>query len=317
MFLSPNFILFFTIEFLIATYFVFVLIILSILLKYFDKRLYNEKQFNIEKKTYLINSYINMLLLIKIVLFFQYFFIMDQLSDFIPGAMCAIGSHNAFSPSYYLIFLKIFVLFLSFYWIVIHRIDIKYPDLPYTKIKIVFAIILCVAILSEFIFEIIVFYHIDPGKIVSCCGTFFSEEGKLSGILGTNKNILIVAHFVIYFAQYIFREKKFGFAILSVLFFYVSIILLIVFHSPYIYQEPSHRCPFCILKKDYYYIGYIIYLILLTGLLLGIGRLFIYKIIGEDFVNWSRYSLLANLFYIVLVYFIVLKYFMVNGVWLF
>lgn len=317
MFLSPNIILFFTVEFFIFVYFIFVLMVSLKLLKQFDKTVYNEKQFNIEKKIYLINGYINVLLVVKIILFFQYFFIMDQISQFIPGAMCAIGSHNAFTPSYCLIFLKILVLFLSFYWIVVHRVDIKYPILPYTKIKLIFTIVICVAIFCEIIFEIVVFYYIDPNKIVSCCGTLFSEDGKLPGILGMRREILIVAHFFIYFVAYIFRDKKFVFAILSVLFFAISIVLLIVFHSSYIYQEPSHRCPFCILQKDYYYIGYFIYFILLVGFLFGTGRFFIHKIIGEDFVRWSKYSLLANLFYILLVYFIVLKYFMVNGVWLF
>jgi hypothetical protein len=41
--------------------------------------------------------------------------------------------------------------------------------------------------------------------------------------------------------------------------------------SCYIYELPTHHCPFCILQKEYGYIGYLIYLTLLGGAIAGLS----------------------------------------------
>jgi hypothetical protein len=34
---------------------------------------------------------------------------------------------------------------------------------------------------------------------------------------------------------------------------------------------PTHHCPFCVLQKDYYYIGYPMYIALLSGVISGLS----------------------------------------------
>ena len=41
--------------------------------------------------------------------------------------------------------------------------------------------------------------------------------------------------------------------------------------SSYIYAMPFHKCPFCILKREYHFIGYLLYATLLGGAVAGIG----------------------------------------------
>jgi len=41
--------------------------------------------------------------------------------------------------------------------------------------------------------------------------------------------------------------------------------------SCYIYELPTHHCPFCILQKEYGYIGYLIYVTLLGGAIAGLS----------------------------------------------
>ena len=56
---------------------------------------------------------------------------------------------------------------------------------------------------------------------------------------------------------------------MSVITFIVSVSALISFISLYFYQLPTHHCPFCILQKEYYYVGYLLYVTLLGGVVCG------------------------------------------------
>jgi len=52
--------------------------------------------------------------------------------------------------------------------------------------------------------------------------------------------------------------------------------------SPYIYELPTHHCPFCILQREYSYIGYFFYASLLGGAIPGaaVGVLLPFRGIG-------------------------------------
>ena len=58
---------------------------------------------------------------------------------------------------------------------------------------------------------------------------------------------------------------------LSVLAFVVSIAAIISFISLYIYELPTHHCPFCILQREYYFVGYPMYALLFIGVITGLG----------------------------------------------
>jgi hypothetical protein len=73
----------------------------------------------------------------------------------------------------------------------------------------------------------------------------------------------------IYF--YLKDRAGYVFASLSAVAFLVSILSILSFISLYYYELPTHHCPFCILQKEYGYIGYPLYLSLLGGTVLGMG----------------------------------------------
>ncbi len=67
------------------------------------------------------------------------------------------------------------------------------------------------------------------------------------------------------------------------IFFLVSCVAFISFISVYIYELPTHHCPFCVLQREYGYIGYPLYGLLLTGVVsgLGVGALMPFARIGS------------------------------------
>jgi len=54
------------------------------------------------------------------------------------------------------------------------------------------------------------------------------------------------------------------------LFFFLALAVITSILSCYIYSLPNHRCPFCILKPEYHYIGYGIYVTLIGGAFFGV-----------------------------------------------
>ena len=50
----------------------------------------------------------------------------------------------------------------------------------------------------------------------------------------------------------------------------MSLVAVITFISSYIYQMPSHHCPFDMLQKNYAYVGYPLYIGLFGGCLFGL-----------------------------------------------
>ena len=65
----------------------------------------------------------------------------------------------------------------------------------------------------------------------------------------------------------------------------MSCISFISFISLYFYELPTHHCPFCVLQREYGYIGYLLYATLLTGVVsgLGVGALMPFRRIGSLF----------------------------------
>ena len=61
----------------------------------------------------------------------------------------------------------------------------------------------------------------------------------------------------------------------------VSLAAVISFISPYYYELPTHHCPFCLLQKDYHYIGFPLYLFLLMAGTTGIGTGVIENLKGQ------------------------------------
>jgi hypothetical protein len=61
------------------------------------------------------------------------------------------------------------------------------------------------------------------------------------------------------------------YALGSFLFLPVAVVALISFISPYIYELPTHHCPFCILQREYHYVGYLLYITVFAGGVAGTG----------------------------------------------
>jgi len=276
-------------------------------------------QYSLEKQSFLTATIIKYIFVIKLPLFLFFIFTLDKISNVLTGAMCAAGVVDATEFGTYLFILKILNIYLFGFWLVLHYLDIKNENLPYTKLKFGFFIIIFFIFATEIILEIIMFNAIDVDKMVSCCGTLYSSSATsyISNIFLIDTNILLYSfygNFLLIVFFYLIKQKQL-FTLANLFFIIISIISLISFFGTYIYELPTHHCPFCFLQKDYYYIGYLIYTLLFVGTFNGLIVGFISdksEIINRKF----NISLIFNFLYILLVSCYPLAYYIKNGVWL-
>ncbi len=241
---------------------------------YWDIDSTTEYQYRLEKRGYLVSTIIKYILSIKIPLFLFFIWTLDKTSNLITGAMCGAGVINSSDIGIYLMVIKIVNIYLFTIWLTLHNIDLGYENLKYTKLKFRLYMVLYILIVVEAYFIVQMFSGIDIDKIVSCCGTIFSSNSSktLSTILNIDQTIIVYLFIVNYIVLIFFYIKrvKYLFGILNILFLITSIISLISFFSTYIYELPTHHCPFCLLQSDYYHIGYILYTLLFLGTLYGL-----------------------------------------------
>ncbi len=306
-----------------AIFFIFALIAfflsIRIVLKW-DINKTTPLQYSLEKQSYLISTIIKYILFLKIPLFIFFIFTLDKLSNVIPGAMCAAGVVNATPYGFPLLILKIINIYLFGLWLILHRFDTNSPDYPFTKIKFLFFILIFFTLSGEIVLEFLMFKGIDPAKIVSCCGTLFSaaKTSGISSLMSLPHAPVVSAFYISFFLIVIFYKLKNDilFGIANLWFLIISIFSLILFFSTYIYELPTHHCPFCLLQKDYYYIGYFLYIFLFSGTFWGVATMFMHFFGKKRIALWYNFSLIFNTLYMITISLYPIVFYIKNGVWL-
>jgi len=250
------------------------------ILRKWDLQSGSELQLNLERKTYLISTLLAYAFGFELLSFFLFVFTADQVHTFFVGAMCAAGSLYANDYGYPTLIVKLVNFLLAGIWLVLNHADNKGYDYPLIKTKSLFLLLLVPLILLETFLQANYFLRLKPNIITSCCGTLFSSEtlvlpselGFLSGIQTKAVFYLILLVTVGMGFYYFLRGKgAYLFSASSAVAFVVSVVSIFSFVSCYIYELPTHHCPFCILQKEYGYIGYLIYVTLLGGAIAGLS----------------------------------------------
>lgn len=319
MILTPEVLAIFILNALFA-FFAIIAFVLSVKI-YFKWNLnsVSKEQYTLEKQSYLGATIIKYIFIIKVPLFLFFVFTLDKISNVLTGAMCGAGVVDATGYGIPLFILKILNLYIFAYWIVLHNEDMKHENQPYTKQKFGFFILAFFLFITELIVEGLMFSSIEIDKMVSCCGTLYSSSSTsaISNIFAIDSTLLISIFYGVFLLIifFYFIKNRYLFAISNAFFVLISLVTLIVFFGTYIYELPSHHCPFCFLQSDYYFVGYIIYTLLFMGTFYGLVVGFIDSN-QENRVKNYKMSLIFNTLYVILLTSYVMIYFINNGVWL-
>lgn len=251
------------------------------ILRRWDIRSGSELQLNLERKTYLISTLMMYALWFQLASFFLFIFTADRLHALFVGAMCAAGTLNVNGYGYPALILKMVNFIFGGLWLVVNYADNRACDYPLIKKKYTLLLVMMPFVLLETVVQWMYFAGMNADLITSCCGSQFSAgETTIASELTSLPVIPLQRAF--YFSNvctfiagvlFLWRENNKGalFSLASGITFLISIAAVISFLSLYIYELPTHHCPFCILQREYHYLGYVLYLPLLSAAVTGSG----------------------------------------------
>ncbi len=237
-------------------------------------------QILLEKQTYLVSTMVAGIMVLQAISTPLFVLNADRMAPLFIGAMCAVGALevNAYgSPA---LILKLLVFLCAAIWLGLHHTDTRFRNYPLTRFKYGFLTLITPLILSSEILQFLYFINMDIDVITSCCSVIFTPEssgagGSLSTIPPKIGLIVLLGIYsgLLFSALLSFKHPAaFGliFSFLSTVFLIAAIAAIVSVISPYVYEQPHHHCPFCLLKADYNYIGYALYIPLFGGSAAGL-----------------------------------------------
>jgi len=246
----------------------------------FDIRSGSERQLGLERRTYLVSTVVAYAFGFQLLSFFLFLFTADLLHPLFPGAMCAAGVLNVNRFGYPALLLKLVTFLLAGMWLILNAADNRGHDYPLIRKKYLFLLAIIPLVLAEAAVSALFFLGLDPNVITSCCGALFSPES--SGVPSWLGGAPPLASLIVFYlgiaaclgaGLYYRKHGKGGylFSLASLASFLLSAVAMVSVISLYIYELPSHRCPFDLLHGEYGYVGYLLYLGLLGGGVTGGG----------------------------------------------
>ncbi len=255
------------------------------LLRHWDLQSGSIRQIRLERGTALVTTFAGFVLLLQMVLLPLFVVIADRLSIQFVGAMCAVGSLNVNPFGFPALLLRIGLFFAAAGWLFMHSVDRQAFDYPLTRPKYALLLLIAPLAVATAAVQLAYFLNLRADVITSCCGALFSQSSEavtadlaalppvpmmlaFYGLLG----ITLVAGSLVWIGRIPAPQRAAVlFAGLALLTFPVAIAAVITFVAPYVYEQPHHHCPFCLLKAEYGWIGYALYLPLFTGTALAAG----------------------------------------------
>ncbi|ADV45790.1 hypothetical protein [Nitratifractor salsuginis] len=233
----------------------------------------SEEQYALERRAYLVMTIILVAFILKFLLLPFFVFTIDKLSDLVPGAMCAAGVISANGYGLPLLFLKLLILFLLLLWMAINHYDLEAKTYPWFRLKGWLFVLIFALVSVELWMDWAYFTHIDIHLPVSCCSALFGQlEGANPLPFGLDIPKLLLLFYLLYALillttlsrQYWLEIAAYG------LFVIVAYYAVVYFFGTYVYELPTHKCPFCMMQRPYHYVGYAIWGTLFGGVFLGL-----------------------------------------------
>lgn len=259
------------------------------ILRFWDAEADTARQIQLENETWLSALLMEYGMALQLLSLLLLVLAADSYSEILIGAMCATGAFLANGYGVPLLLVKIFGIFLYGFWIVLHCLDISSENLPLTRIKYWYVLFLAPLLLCDMVLLVLYLVQLKPDIITSCCGVVFgnatADGTNLVGPVPVRLVMLVfygLAGLLVGFSYVLLKrigkgtfsgKKTIGiiFSLLWMIFFIIALLVITAVISSYIYGMPFHRCPFDILKKEYGFIGYLIYAPLFTATFFGMS----------------------------------------------
>jgi hypothetical protein len=250
------------------------------LVRHWDLSSGSERQISLERHTYLISTLVALVLATEAISLLLFVYNADRIAPLFVGAMCAVGTLNTSAFGFPALEVKILVFFAASTWLILHHLDTRGYDYPLTRVKYRLLLAIAPLLVIEAYLQIRFFLALDTDVITSCCGSLFGTNrqalaSELAGLAPVPAMSLFYGTLILTLAAGLASRRwpwaAYAYALLSALCFVVTVAAVVSFVSLYVYEHPHHHCPFCLLKAEYGYQGYLIYVPLFVATALGVG----------------------------------------------
>jgi hypothetical protein len=252
----------------------------------------SERQLKLERLTYLFSTLVVFVCLVQILSALLFVFNADKMSVMFVGAMCAVGALNVNEFGFPALYAQLGLFFLAAMWLALNHADSRARDYPLVKLKYALLLAAIPLFALSLGLQLNYFLGLKADVITSCCGSLFSADSPTlaSEVSALEPRPALLMFYgalivVIGLAGWHWRQQDnlsgYAAGIGSLAAFVASIAGILAFVSLYIYAHPHHHCPFCILKPEYDYQGYWLYLPLFAaaaaGMSVGVLRAFAHR----------------------------------------
>ncbi len=241
-----------------------------------------ELQIALERETWLASTMIAYGLGFQLISLVVFVLAADNFCQVIAGAMCATGSLMANDFGLPALWIKITGIFLYGFWLVLHKLDVSCETYPLVRLKYWYLLVLLPFLATDVFYQTAYIAGLEPDIITSCCAVVFSGAKNVGSNLftGIPKTTLLIlfygtaAFLVVFGLAYLRLHTRWMDWIFGIgwgWFFFVSMMAITTVFSSYIYAMPYHKCPFCILKPEYYYYGFLLFGTMMPAVFLGLS----------------------------------------------
>jgi len=242
----------------------------------------DEKQLSLERRVDLVSTLAHHGFAIAMFSLPLFIFTAEDIHGLFVGAMCATGTLNAAPYGWQVLLIKIWLFFLGGAWLIVNHYDRLVESAPLLHIKYWALICLFPLTLLDLLLTFTFFGALDPKVITSCCGTLFSRSSdnlgaELAALPVPFSMGLFFAALAAYALVLVLNLKirravlRYLASLMAGLFFVTALVAVVSFLSLYVYQLPTHHCPFDMLQGGYHYIGYPLYIGLFGATLCGLA----------------------------------------------
>lgn len=250
------------------------------ILRHWNLRSGSERQLQLERRTYLMSTMVAFVLGVQLVALLLFVFNADRMATMFVGAMCAVGTLNVNAWGFPALLAQIVVFFSAAAWLAVNHADIQAPDYPLVRIKYALILALAPLLVGAVVLQWRYFLGLHADVITSCCSRLFSSRVRgLSGDLSAWPPVPAMLVFygslaaAVATSLWVATHRRGGYALAaaSLIAGVAGVAGIIAFVSVYVYEQPMHHCPFCLLKAEYGYIGYALYIPLFVATASGLS----------------------------------------------
>jgi hypothetical protein len=259
------------------------------ILRHWDPSSGAAAQLRLERGTYLASTLVGFALVVQGASLIQFVFNADRMASQFVGAMCAAGTLRVNAFGMPALMARVAAFFAAALWLAVDHLDKQGHDYPLIRVKYALLLAILPLTLGAAGLDLAYFLNLRADVVTSCCSRLFTPANDgLSGdlaaldpapalglLFGGLAVVLVLGGVLVARGAGRGNWVAWAFSGANALFFVLGMAAIISVVSLYVYENPNHHCPFCLLKPEYGYVGYALHgpLFLATATGLAVGPL--------------------------------------------